>query len=66
MEPVACTKAYRTLDEGREVSIEWDTFGREPVCFKTERSDRPTMKFRFDAGTQWHCYGTFINFFYNF
>jgi hypothetical protein len=66
IEPVGCTKAYRTLDDGREVSIEWETFSREPVCFKTERSDRPTMKFRFDAGIQWRCYGTFINFSYKF
>jgi hypothetical protein len=65
IEPVACTKAFRTLDDGREVNIEWGTFSREPVCFKTERSDRPTMKFRFDAGIQWRCYGTFIRFFYN-
>jgi hypothetical protein len=23
------------------------------------------MKFRFDAGDYWHCYGTFIRFFYH-
>ena len=66
MKPVGCTKAYRTLDDAREVPIEWDSFKSEPVCFKTERSDRPIMKFRFDAGTQWHCYGTFIDFSYKF
>jgi hypothetical protein len=64
IEPVSCAKAFRTLDDGREVNIEWQTFSREPVCFATERSDRPTMKFRFDAGTQWRCYGTFIRFFF--
>jgi hypothetical protein len=66
IKPVGCTEAYRTLDDGREIKIEWDSFNREPVCFKTERSDRPTMKFRFDAGSRWHCYGTFINFSYRF
>jgi hypothetical protein len=64
IEPVRCTQACRTLDDGSEVPIEWHTFSTEPVCFKTERSDRPTMKFRFDAGNQWRCYGTFINFSY--
>lgn len=66
IKPVGCSKAYRTLDDGHEVSIEWDSFNRQPVCFKTERNDRSTMKFRFDAGSQWRCYGTFINFSYRF
>ena len=66
IQPVGCVKSYRTLDDGREVQIEWTSFNREPVCFKTERSDRPIMKFRFDAGSVWHCYGTFINFSYRF
>jgi hypothetical protein len=52
MKPAMCTKAYRTLDNGREVPIKWDAFGTESVCFKTERSDRPTMKFQFDAGNR--------------
>ena len=64
IEPVSCAKAFRTLDNGTEVNIDWQSFTREPVCFSTERSDRPIMKFRFDAGTVWHCYGTFIRFFF--
>ncbi|CAF4891181.1 unnamed protein product [Rotaria sp. Silwood1] len=63
---VACTQAFRTLEDGREVPVEWKASGNEPTCFKTERDDFPTMKFRFDAGKVWHCYGTFINFFYRF
>jgi hypothetical protein len=66
IEPVGCTQTYCTLDDGRGVHTEWDIFGEEPVCFKTKRSDRLIMKFRFDAGSRWHCYGTFINFSYRF
>jgi hypothetical protein len=64
LQPAMCTQAYRTLADGREVKIDWNTFNREPTCFETEGSDQPTMKFRFDAGSRWHCYGSFINFFY--
>jgi hypothetical protein len=64
IKPVGCSQAYRTEENGREVPIKWETFSTEPVCFKTERSDQPTMKFRFDAGDKWRCYGTFINFSY--
>jgi len=63
---VACTEAYRTLDSDQEVPIKWNTSSTDPVCFKTERHDQSIMKFRFDAGDQWRCYGTFIRFSYHF
>jgi hypothetical protein len=66
IKPVGCTNTSRTLDDGRETSVEWNTFDQEPVCFKSQRSDSSTMKFRFDAGSRWHCYGTFIRFSYRF
>ena len=66
IEPVRCSQAYRTLNDGSEVSMKWNISSKEPDCFKNDYSDQPTMKFRFDAGTQWRCYGTFINFFYRF
>ena len=62
--PVGCTQAYRTVEDGSEVVVDWNTFNNEPVCFKSTRSDAPTMRFRFDAGDRWHCYGSFIRFFY--
>ena len=62
--PTGCTQAFRTLDDGREVVVDWNTFNSEPVCFKNTRNDAPVMRFRFDAGSQWHCYGSFIRFFY--
>jgi len=62
--PVGCTKAFRTTDNGEEVSIGWDPSSLDPICFGTKRNDRPTMKFRFDAQHQTHCLRTFINFHY--
>jgi hypothetical protein len=61
---VMCAKAFRTTNSGREVPVEWNPTSGEPVCFASPRGGRPTMKFRFDAGNRYHCYGTFINFFY--
>jgi hypothetical protein len=62
--PIGCAKAFRTTDDGREIPVQWGASFEEPVCFAERHSGRPTMKFRFDAGSKWHCYGTFINFFY--
>ncbi len=62
--PVGCTKSYRTIDNGQEVPIGWNSTSLDPVCFATSRTDRPTMKFRFDAQNQTRCMRTFINFNY--
>lgn len=62
--PVACTKAFRTTDDGEEVPIDWNPSSLDPICFGTKRTDRPTMKFRFDAQRQTRCMRTFINFHY--
>lgn len=65
MSSVMCSKGYRTLDNGQEVPITWkNTSSTDPTCFKTEQHDQSIMKFRFDAGDKWRCYGTFINFSY--
>ncbi len=65
IQPVACVKAFYTDDDEHEVPIDWGRSSQKPVCFGTQRADRPIMKFRFDAGDYWHCYGTFIRFFYH-
>ncbi len=62
--PVGCTKAFHTTDEGQEIPINWNSSSLDPVCFGTKSSDRPTMKFRFDAQHQTRCMRTFINFHY--
>lgn len=62
--PVCCAQAYRTTDDDQEVAVHWNTSSLEPICFGTKRSDRPTMKFRFDAQHQTRCRRTFINFQY--
>jgi hypothetical protein len=61
---VGCAKAFRTTDDGLEVPVEWNPSNDDPVCFPVPHGGIPIMKFRFDAGDKWHCYGTFINFFY--
>ncbi|CAM2716232.1 unnamed protein product [Rotaria socialis] len=61
---VACTKAFYTTEDRHEIPIEWNPSNEEPVCFPTLNGNRPAMRFRFDAGDRWICYGTTINFFY--
>ncbi|CAF3415514.1 unnamed protein product [Rotaria socialis] len=62
LERMMCTTAFLTKNDGSEVEIKWEKFN-EPVCFKSQQ-DIPIMQFRFDAGERWHCYGSFINFFF--
>ena len=61
---VMCAKAFRTTSDGVEVPIAWNPSNEEPVCFAASRRGRTTMKFRFDAGNKFHCYGIFIHFFF--
>jgi hypothetical protein len=64
LKPYGCTNAFRTTDDGNEVAITWDLFNQVPVCFNNNRTNRPTMKFRFYVEKESQCYGTFIPFFY--
>ena len=64
MSPVGCANAFRTTDDGHEVPVEWNPSSGKPLCFAAPHGGRPTMKFRFDAGDQYLCYGTYIKFFY--
>lgn len=69
LQPTMCVKTYRTTDDGHEVIVDWNTFNNnnnEPVCFPATSKTVSAMKFRFDAGERWHCYGTFIRYFYRF
>ena len=61
MSQVMCAKAFRTTEDGSEIPITWNPSSGEPVCFGAPHSGRTIMKFRFDAGSKYHCYGTFIN-----
>ena len=61
MSPVTCAKAFHTNEDGLEIPIKWNPSSGEPVCFAEPHSGRTTMRFRFDAGNKYHCYGTFIN-----
>ena len=62
--PVGCTKAFHTIPDGQEIPIDWNPSSLDPVCFGTDSTNRPTMKFRFDAQHQSRCQRTFINFHY--
>ncbi len=62
--PVLCTKAFQTSEDGNEIPVDWNPQSFDPVCFGTNDTSRPTMRFRFDAQHQTSCLRTPITFYY--
>ncbi|CAF0836275.1 unnamed protein product [Didymodactylos carnosus] len=65
IEPVFCLKNAWYHDEwtGRQIRISFLTGSDKPTCFRNRKGTN-TMKFTFDAGSEWQCYGTFIRYSY--